>query len=125
MTTRMKIPESAQFVASILLAAVTCILFFTGGVGAVGGWLLGCIISTVSLAFFGARRRVLFTAIAVLPPFAVITASNLYDSITDSSAWVTPREMLSTSAIAFWWFVALPLLVAFGITYVTRESRNA
>ncbi len=112
--------DSARYVVSLLLAAATCLLFFNGGSGAVGGWLLGCIVSTVVLAFVGGRRRVLFTAIAVAPPFMVITAYNLYYSTIDPSAGLPPYEMLFSSTLAFGVFVALPILVAIITTRITK-----
>ncbi|HBJ84292.1 MAG TPA: hypothetical protein DDZ88_10585 [Verrucomicrobiales bacterium] len=120
----MKISDCIRLAAALSLATATPILFFRAGFGAVGVWLLGSLISTALFACVGGRRRVLFTAIAVVPPFVVVTADNFrfFSKFRPSSEAFL--ETLSIASPGFGFFVALPLLIVFVTSRVTRKTRN-
>jgi hypothetical protein len=105
----MSLPDKLRCAIAFSLAALTTFLFFTAGLyGQAGAWLLGTIISTVVICFIGSRRRVLFAAVATVPPFILVYAALIREAGFTSIA----RDFIYHAG-GFGLFVAVPILIAY------------
>jgi hypothetical protein len=106
---------------ALSLAAYTTDLVLTAGLyGAAGSWLLGTFVSTVLISVAGGQRRVLYTAVATVPPFILIYLNEVRLSFPNRVSLVLD-EGVQTFAIV----VALPLLIACIVARLTREKLPA
>ncbi len=103
------LPDIIRLGIALSLAAMTMFLFFTAGLyGHAAALVLGTFVSTFVICFIGGRRRVLFTAVATVPPMILIYAEAYREGYFDS-----PENNIMSHAGGIGLFVALPIVIAY------------
>ncbi|MES2709359.1 MAG: hypothetical protein V4726_22365 [Verrucomicrobiota bacterium] len=79
------------------------------GLGAVELLVMGALLTTAIFSLLGGRWRILFAAIAVVPPFIALSVINLRFAVARQPAWEAFVDSFAPLLAAFGLFVAFPL----------------
>ena len=114
-------PNVARLLAALALAGLTCFAYRGASIDPSGAYLGATIVSTLCLVILGGRSRVLFTAIATVPPFFLLASDNFRlrrpaDTFLDTFA---------LTAAGFGIVVAVPLVIAYLVSRFTCRAQRA
>lgn len=107
----MKTSNLVRLALALMFAFENSLLVTHAGFGVAGAWILGTIISTGCFAFLGGNRRIVFVAISVVPPFAILTADNFSFYRQSFTSWNAFLEIAPMAAVTLVLLVALPILI--------------
>jgi hypothetical protein len=123
----MKTSDYLRLALALGLGAMIALSVFTAGAFAVAAaGLVTTFLSAILIIVLGGRRRVSLMAIALVPPFVLISSYEIFYLSRESPLNPEPFPNVFTYYLAeFGLLVALPIFIAYIVSLVTRLNHKA